>query len=342
MSEISSYKWLYHNLPSDLKIQSEYTCVQTMPYGYERLGYRLLIPPDWGKQTGFSQPTFEPGKLTTLGLFTSPDVGISRRMVAVNVINAPYLISWQDWLGWYAWQIGATIIEQGNGVVAGNQYLDLLLEVPDNNGPFSVRIRALPDATELFILEAIAWKSDFDQMAQVLETAAVSFELTQRLGGEAEQVQELDQDGAGVRFNYPVSWQLRCGQTHRQDSACIWLQAFEGDGLTGHLGVFSMPVLESGISDPHGMSSRFCELWLAQGYVVEEMTPLENTGSGWQEYTTSLMVKGVQNELRSALKQEGQCWLAVSMIAPYAVDNPPGWMRVKRTYEIVRDSLRRE
>jgi len=320
---------------SDSALAAEYGSVSAKPPQRPELAFQIVLPKTWISPTDVETPALEFDKLSVLAAFAeSPQV-----YVQVLGTILPWEVNLVDWLEYQAHLGEHTLTAVQSGRTDFGQMVHAEADAADGS---KLRIMTTGDGPHVVMLVGRMPPDAPPRVKETLGLAAASFLFKSHSGKTTREPLKKYADKDGMfQLTHPESWACEPLDALRPDKAGVDLRATSEEDTVAFLRVEAdKRIARSEFGFKRAYESIIDEL-IDTGIEPADMELVSSDEEmkRFQRYLGVAVLPEREGTLALLLRPAERAWLISALVCPAKTDNPYGWMRGKRAYELLVASL---
>lgn len=296
---------------------------------------RIVLPKSSIQATDLKLEKIEPDKLTAVADYQLPGDALVRVLASIF----PNEINLVDWLSLEADNLGIELQRVKSTVDANGQVVHAVGRWADQS---HLRFVVKSNGSNVVMLVGQAPRDADDAIKETLGLAAASLDLTLPLGQKLMEPLIRYRDPASYFcFMHPVSWTASPIKPPRPLLAAADLRITSDTDTIAYIRVKA----DWSVAHTDEGRQQFCENFSEEiqesGISLNGLEPLEPLPARktMERYFGPCILPGGEGVVALGIEPIKEGWVGVFMVCPGRTMNPVGWLRGKRTFEIVMATL---
>jgi hypothetical protein len=298
------------------------------------LSFRIVLPQDWTQVTAAVMSPLEAGSFSQVAVFSGGEE------IAIHVLATliRYEVDLLDWLALHSEQMGFTLL---NAVSGQTPYGQAVHAVGRSNTGAHLRLLTMGNGASVVLLIGGIPDGAPEEIRETLGGAAASFEFTAPCTQQTREPVALFTDSANLfRFLCPESWSLEPLDALRPVKAGLDCRIANENNLIAYMRIEAdTRYPRDGAGLPQMVALTFQEI-TETGILINEIQVVSNSEAGLPEqWLGTCQVGEATAQVALLLRPAATCWLGVYALYPNRDQDPWGWLRGKRAYEMAVATL---
>jgi hypothetical protein len=315
-------------------VRDHFTTFTHVPPPAPELSFRLLLPQDWVHETPAEMSPLEAGGFSQVAAFSGGgELGVQ---VLATLIR--YEVDLADWLGLQAEQLGCTLLNLVSGRTPVGQAVHA---VGRSDTGAHLRLMTMGNGPSVVLFIAGMPEGAPEELRETLGVAAASFEFTAPCTQQTREPLAVFTDSANLfRFLCPESWSLEPLDALRPAKAGLDCRIANENNLIAYMRIEAdTRYPRDGEGLPQMVALTFQEI-TETGINIHEIQVVSNSEAGLPEqYRGTCQVGEGTAQVAILFRPAANCWLGAYAIFPNRDQDPWGWLRGKRAYDLAVATL---
>lgn len=314
-------------------VRDHFVTVRHDPPPAPELNFRIVLPKHW-TQASVEMSPLEAGSFSQVAVFSGGEE------IAIHVLATliRYEVDLLDWLGLHAPQMGFTLL---NAVSGQTPYGQAVHAVGRSNTGAHLRLLSMGNGASVVLLIGGMPDGAPEEIRETLGGAAASFQFTAPCTQQTREPLATFTDSASLfRFLCPESWSLEPLDALRPAKAGVDCRLANEANLIAYMRVEAdtrYPRDAAGL--PQMVALAFQEI-TETGVLINDIQVVSTTEAGLPEqYLGTCQVGEGTAKVALLVRPSGDTWLGAYALYPNRDQDPWGWLRGKRAYDLAVATL---